>query len=80
MDKLECTAERPFWYDGKFLNEVGFCEDFLQKHPMVCVGGSFFPRMAVSPMKKVSARKSMKCFALSSTAALPNGHRDFWKW
>ena len=44
MDKLECTAERPFWYDGKFLNEVGFCEDFLQKHPMVCVGGSFFTK------------------------------------
>ena len=44
MEKLECTAERPFWYDGKFLNEVGFCEDFLQKHPMVCVGGSFFTK------------------------------------
>lgn len=29
---------------------------------------------------KVSARKSMKCFALFSPAALQNGHRDFWKW
>ena len=44
MDKLEYNAERPSWYDGKFLNEVGFCEDFLQKHPMVRVGGSFFTR------------------------------------
>ena len=42
MSKHECTAEKPFWYDGKSLNEVGFCEDFLQKHPMVRVGGSFF--------------------------------------
>ena len=28
-------AERPFWYDGKSVNEVGFCEEFLQQHPMV---------------------------------------------
>ena len=44
MSKSDCPTEGPFWYDGKFLNEVGFCEDFLQKHPMVRVGGSFFTR------------------------------------
>ena len=44
MNKHEYTVERPFWYDGKMVNEVGFCEDFLQKHPMVRVGGSFFTR------------------------------------
>ena len=44
MNKHEYTGERPFWYDGKMVNEVGFCEDFLQKHPMVRVGGSFFTR------------------------------------
>ena len=44
MSKYEHTGERPFWYDGKFVNEVGFCEDFLQKHPMVRVGGSFFTK------------------------------------
>ena len=36
------TEETPFWFNGKTLNEVGFCEDFLAMHPMVCVGGSFF--------------------------------------
>ena len=44
MSKYEHTGEHPFWYDGKFVNEVGFCEDFLQKHPMVRVGGSFFTK------------------------------------
>ena len=44
MSKDKITAERPFWYDGKFVNEVGFCEDFLQQHPMVRVGGSFFTK------------------------------------
>ena len=44
MSKHEHTSERPFWYDGKFVNEVGFCEDFLQKHPMVRVGGRFFTK------------------------------------
>ena len=36
MSKHEHAGERPFWYDGKSVNEVGFCEDFLQQHPMVC--------------------------------------------
>ena len=44
MSKSETAAERPFWYDGKSVNEVGFCEDFLQQHPMVRVGGSFFTK------------------------------------
>ena len=44
MNKHEYTGERPFWYDGKMVNEVGFCEDFLQKHPMVRVGDSFFTK------------------------------------
>lgn len=42
MSKTETTAEMPFWYDGKFINEVGFCEDFLRQHQMVRVDGSFF--------------------------------------
>ena len=44
MSKHEYAGELPFWYDGKSVNEVGFCEDFLQKHPMVRVGGSFFTK------------------------------------
>ena len=44
MSKNDCPTEGPFWYDGKFLIEVGFCEDFLQKYPMVCVSGSFFTK------------------------------------
>ena len=44
MSKHEHAGEHPFWYDGKSVNEVGFCEDFLQQHPMVRVGGSFFTK------------------------------------
>ena len=44
MSKHEYAGELPFWYNGKSVNEVGFCEDFLQQHPMVCVGGSFFTK------------------------------------
>ena len=32
----------PQWFDGKQLNEVQFCEEFLQQYPMVSVGGTFF--------------------------------------
>ena len=44
MSKHEYAGELPFWYDGKSVNEVGFCEEFLQQHPMVCVGGNFFTK------------------------------------
>lgn len=34
--------ELPVWYDGRKINEVAFCQEFLHLHPMVCVKGSFF--------------------------------------
>ena len=35
-------ARMPEWYDGKKVNEVLFCREFLAEHPMICVKGSFF--------------------------------------
>lgn len=32
----------PEWYDGKRVNEVKFCEEFLRVHPMKSVNGTFF--------------------------------------
>jgi len=32
----------PEWYDGKHVNEVKFCEEFLRGHPMKSVNGTFF--------------------------------------
>ena len=32
----------PEWYDGKHVNEVKFCEEFLKSHPMKSVNGTFF--------------------------------------
>ena len=32
----------PIWYDGKHINEVLFCHDFLTRHPMRCVNGTLF--------------------------------------
>lgn len=35
-------AEFPEWYDGKHINEVKFCEEFLRVHPMKSINGTFF--------------------------------------
>ena len=32
----------PEWYDGRHINEVLFCQRFLDKHPMKCVRGRLF--------------------------------------
>ena len=32
----------PDWFDGKRINEVLFCQQFLDKHPMKCVRGRLF--------------------------------------
>lgn len=36
------TDYQPDWYDGKKVNEVGFCREFLVEYPMICVKGNFF--------------------------------------
>lgn len=35
-------ARLPSWYDGKKIDEVQFCSDFLGRHPMKCVSGRLF--------------------------------------
>ena len=32
----------PDWYDGKKINEVQFCYDFLKFHPLKCIDGQFY--------------------------------------
>ena len=32
----------PDWYDVRHINEVLFCQQFLEKHPMKCVRGRLF--------------------------------------
>ena len=32
----------PAWYDGKNINEILFCEEFLETHPTKCVRGRLF--------------------------------------
>ena len=32
----------PIWFDGKTINEVLFCEEFLRDYPMITVNGTFF--------------------------------------
>ena len=39
---MDEKAALPAWYDGKKLNEIAFCREFLREHPMVCVKGTFF--------------------------------------
>ncbi len=40
--RQENLLDLPDWFDGKKVNEVLFAEDFLSRHPMICVHGSFF--------------------------------------
>ena len=43
---MTVTKERittvPEWFDGKKINEVLFCQSFLETHPMKCIQGRFF--------------------------------------
>ena len=32
----------PDWYDGKKINEVQFCYDFLESYPLKCIDGRFY--------------------------------------
>lgn len=38
----ERMTDMPEWFDGKKINEVLFCQSFLETHPMKCIQGRFF--------------------------------------
>lgn len=43
MDEIQSiTIERPEWAQKKYLDELGFCYDFLQMNPMIFAEGAFF--------------------------------------
>lgn len=41
-DKKFDDMEMPDWYDGKKIDEVLFCQSFLEQHPMKCIRGRLF--------------------------------------
>ena len=41
-EAVDENVEWAFWFDGKNINEVLFCQHFLQLHPMKCVRGRLF--------------------------------------
>ena len=45
----ENTSLAPEWVDDKTINEVLFCREFLEEHPMVSVGGAFFTKDGLVP-------------------------------
>lgn len=39
-------ANFPEWYDGKHVNEIKFCEEFLREHPKYCIDCALSAREA----------------------------------
>ena len=43
MDKkLQFPTSSPFWFDNNKMNEPLFCQDFLSKYKLACIGSTFF--------------------------------------
>ena len=41
MKKIENGCQDKLdWFDGKHINEILFCQEFLKTHPMRCIGGT----------------------------------------
>ena len=41
----DVVLESPFepeWLMGDKINELDFCKEFLEQHPMICINGTFF--------------------------------------
>ena len=84
---MEMTPQAwPDWYDGRHINEVLFCQQFLDKHPMKCVRGrlftvdglisiGYFCFIIVNPMILAGTKKSVLPFKIGMIvedhAALP---------
>ena len=66
-------AEFPEWYDGKHVNEVKFCEEFLREHPMKSVNGTFFTVEGRVTDEDALRREITKCSSRTSPQASANG-------
>ena len=43
MKKIENGCQDKLdWFDGKHINEILFCQEFLKTHPKRCIGGTLF--------------------------------------
>lgn len=61
----------PIWFDGKRINEVLFCEEFLREHPMLCVHDAFFTtegRVTDETMLKKEILDRIKPYVTSGVA------------
>lgn len=61
----------PVWFDGKKINEVLFCEEFLREHPMLCVHDAFFTaegRVTDETMLKKEVLDRIKPYVTSGVA------------
>ena len=61
----------PAWFDGKKINEVLFCEEFLQDHPMLCIHDAFFTaegRVTDETMLKKEILDRIKPYVTSGVA------------
>ena len=61
----------PAWFDGKKINEVLFCEEFLQEHPLLCVHDAFFTtegRVTDETMLKKEILDRIKPYVTSGVA------------
>ena len=63
----------PVWFDGKSINEVLFCEEFLQTHKILFTNGAFFtPEGRVTDELPLRGEifEGLKCCAVSNTVEL----------
>ena len=59
------------WFDGKKINEVLFCEEFVKDHPMLCIRDSFFTtegRVTDETMLKKDILDRIKPYVTSAVA------------
>ena len=69
MAKGKRSAEAPFWFDGKSINEALFCDDFLSRHRLVYMNGAFFTpdgRVTDELPLRGEVFEALRCCAVSS--------------
>ena len=69
----------PLWLEGKTVNEVLFCQEFLAEHPMVNVGNAFFTKDGIGPdenMMKKMIYEELKPIIWSILIRSPTGKEN----
>ena len=77
----DVTEEAPFWFDGKSIDEIGYCEHLLSHCPMKCINGMLYDQNGIVDINRLEnvIFNEIKPYAFTNVAKVVGKLKDALK-